>query len=371
MIASNMAKRLLLCKLGAIGDVIMTLPAAYALHSAGYQVDWICGRAVAPLLRSYPWINVIAVDEATILRGSAFSRALAIFSLWRRLGAVRYDLCATLYYDSRYKWLTLLVRSPRKLLLSRSERETRIIPGRSYTSEYARILLAGLPSNFADAESPSQLAPFPSPENLPPTAFPPAAGVIRIALVPAGARNVMRDSALRRWPVESYVELSRLLLSRGFEVVLVGGPEDTWASAFFSGLPVKDLIGRTSLLESISLFDSAQLVVTHDTGPLHMAATTSAAVVSIFGPTDPHWFAPQRHNCVALWGGEGFACRPCYDGRDFAPCEHNGCIRQITVSMVLAEIDTLLTAVREGRQLLPRIRTPKHTPIQITSAKLG
>jgi heptosyltransferase-2 len=46
--------RLLLIKFGAVGDVVMTLPAAHAMHLAGYQVDWVCGHAVAPLLRLYP-----------------------------------------------------------------------------------------------------------------------------------------------------------------------------------------------------------------------------------------------------------------------------------------------------------------------------
>ena len=101
----------------------------------------------------------------------------------------------------------------------------------------------------------------------------------------------------------------------------------------------------------------------HDTGPLHLAGITSTAIVAIFGPTDPRGRLPQRSNCVALWGGEGFACRPCYDGRDYAPCEHNGCMRQITPAMAFGEVETLLAARREGRDLLPRVRTPKHTPV--------
>ena len=43
-----------------------------------------------------------------------------------------------------------------------------------------------------------------------------------------------------------------------------------------------------------------------------------------------------------IWGGEGFACRPCYDGRDFPMCGNNGCMQQITSAMVMRQVEELL-----------------------------
>jgi heptosyltransferase-2 len=220
---------------------------------------------------------------------------------------------------------------------------------------------------YADNETPSQLAPI-FIEGLPPNPIARIWGKTRIVLVPAGARNSLRDDPLRRWPVERYVETAAALLSLGHEVILAGGPDDRWATTLFKGLAVTDKIGQLSLLETLALLDSADVTVVHDTGPLHMAGITSTAIVAIFGPTDPRGRLPQRANTVALWGGEGFACRPCYDGRDFAPCENNGCMQQITVAMVLEEVDALLTAVREGREHPPLVRVPPHTPLLPTIA---
>jgi heptosyltransferase-2 len=173
---------------------------------------------------------------------------------------------------------------------------------------------------------------------------------------------------LRRWPIENYVVLAKALVGRGFEVVLTGGPDDRWASAhFFSvaelapGGRFADLIGTLSLVETLALLDSAAVTVTHDTGPLHMAGITSTGIVAIFGPTDPHGRLPQRPNCVALWGGEGFACRPCYDGRDYAPCRHNGCMAQVTPEMVVEQIELLVRARVEAVARMPRVLTPSHT----------
>jgi len=362
--------RLLLIKFGAIGDVVMTIPAAHAMHRAGYKVDWVCGASVAPLLQLYPWINVLPVDDARLLRGSGPQRIAAVFSFWRRFGGRRYDVCATLYRDARYKWLALPVHARRKFLLSGATRETHLLPGRHHTDEYARILLAHAVSPQPDGETPHQLSPIPI-AGLPPNPLPLAAGRPRIVLVAAGARNTMRDDALRRWPIDNYVELAAALLQRGCEVVLAGGPDDAWASPHFAHLPIADLTGKLTLLQMLALLDSATVTVTHDTGPLHLAGITSTAIVTIFGPTDPRGRLPQRANSVAIWGGEGFACRPCYDGRDYAPCTHNGCMTQVTAAMVLVEVDTLLAARRDGMPLLPRIVTPPHTPLVEISQAAG
>lgn len=341
-----MSGRVLICKLGAIGDAIMAIPAAYALHRRGAEVHWVCGAAVAPLLACYTWIHPIVADDRAILQGVPAERLKALTSLWRAIGRTKYDLCATLYYDPRYRVLCLPVRAAQKIVLSRTARETTLLDGRHHTDEYARILL-GLP----DGERPESLAPV-HPDRLPASPLPRSGNKARVVLIPAGAKNLMRDDALRRWPMENYISLASSLLQRGFEVLLAGGPQDTWAVPRFAGLAVIDQTGKLTLPEMVALLDDSDVVVTHDTGPLHMAGITGAGLIGIFGPTNPRGRLPQRANTVALWGGEGFACRPCYDGRDYAPCLHNGCMHQVTVQMVLDQVEALM-AQRNAASLRP------------------
>ena len=358
---TSLPRRALIVKFGSIGDVIMAIPGAAALYASGFAIDWVASESIAPVLRLYPWIHVIAVDEPSLLRGSYPLRLKTWLGLWRTLrqGIQRhgaYDILATLYYDRRYRWLTSFVPARRRISLSHTDRRMALLPGRHHTDEYARILC-----ERPDGETPHQLAPVSPPVLLPPSRdlHP---GKPRVILVPAGARNVLRDDALRRWPIENYVALAAALLHAGCEVLLVGGPEDRWASPHFAFLGATaapeafaDLLGSLSLVETLALLHSAQVTVTHDTGPLHLAGITSTAIVSIFGPTDPHGRLPRRSNTVALWGGEGFACRPCYDGRDYAPCLHNGCMSQITPGMALEQVNLLLQARSEGRKLPPRV----------------
>ena len=349
--------RLLLVKLGAIGDVIMAIPAAASMHAQGWEIDWVCGEVVAPILRLYPWINVLPVDERRLLRGGQTGRIRLMLALWGQLRDRSHDTIATLYYDRRYRLLTWPVRAARKVWLSETERSARLLPGRHHTDEFARIL-----SGRRDDQTPQQLAPV-LPPGLAGLPRPPASGRSRVVLVPGGARNMLRDDALRRWPLENYVEMARLLIEAGYEVVLAGGPEDDWVLAAFAGLPVQSFVGKFSLVDTLGLLDSAEVTVTHDTGPLHLAGITRTSIAAIFGPTDPYGRLPQRANCVAFWGGEGFACRPCYDGRDYAPCTNNGCVQQVTPAMVAAEVQALLTARGEGRSDPPRVILPMRTPV--------
>jgi len=334
--------RVLIVKFGAIGDVIMALPAVQALHKQGAKIHWVCGAAVAPLLLCYPWICVIVADDRAILHGTMGQRLRALVKLWRAIGLHKYDLCATLYYDARYKLLTPFVRAERKIMLSSAERERRLLPTRSHSDEYARILL-----NKEDSVRPESVVPV-RPETLPTCPLPQRNGKLRVGIAPGGASNMLRQQTLRRWPVAGYAELARELLRREYEVVLLGGPDDVWVRPEFTGLEVIDAIGVLGLPEVISACDTCDVVVSHDTGPMHLAALSQASLVGLFGPTDPGSFLPRRKGVRGIWGGEGFACRPCYDGRDFAPCLDNGCMRQITTSMVIRQVDALLDERAQG-----------------------
>ena len=353
-------RRVLLVKPGAIGDVIMLLPAAYALHQQGLRVEWICGTTMAPVLRLYPWIKPIVIDEAVFLRGSIGARVRNLLRLWPHLWSSllgeRYELIATVYYDPRYRLLTLPTRAVRRVQLSRTDRARKLLPGRHHTDEFARILLG-----WPDDVRPRPLAPV-MPPILPPSPRARRGDRPRVLLVPGGARNLLRDDALRRWPTENYAEVARGLLQAGCEVLLSGGPDDRWVREAFAGLAVEDLIGEFSLVETLGLMHDCDVVLTHDTGPLHLAGLTSAGIVAIFGPTDPRGRLPQRAGTVALWGGEGFACRPCYDGQSYAVCHRNECMEQVTPSMVLAEVHQMLGAQARGEApAAPRVVTPEST----------
>jgi heptosyltransferase-2 len=326
----------------------MAIPAAHALHLEGWEIDWVCGSAVLPVLQLYPWIRAIEANDRALVRGGTVAKLGALFKLWRLLAGSSYDLCATLYYDPRYRLMTLPVRAKRRISLSLTERDRRLLPGRHHTDEFARIL-----SGRADGEVPRAFSPVRA-EGLPQSPLPRRQERARVVLAPGGAKNMLADDTLRRWPLESYVTLAASLLAAGVDVVLIGGPDDAWVQPAFAGSTATDLIGRLALVQTVALLDEADVLVTHDTGPLHLGGITRVGIVSIFGPTDPHGRLPQRPGTLAVWGGEGFACRPCYDGQTYAPCRNNGCMQQVSPAMVEAEVRAMLAL----RNAPPRVATP-------------
>ena len=197
--------RALLIKFGAIGDVVMAIPAAHELYRAGYTVDWVCGPAVLPVLALYPWIRAIVADDRALVQGSHIRKLRALAGIWKAIAGRSYDLCATLYYDPRYRLLAAPIRSRRKLMLSTTKRALRLLPGRHHTDEYARMLLG-----LDDGVRPTSLTPV-RPERMPPSPLP-RGGRVRVILAPAGARNMLRDDALRRWPVEMYAQVAAELI---------------------------------------------------------------------------------------------------------------------------------------------------------------
>jgi heptosyltransferase-2 len=322
-------------KIGAIGDAASVLPGALRLHQSGFEIDWLCGKTIAPLLSCYSWVRPIVVNDELLFGNRKASALWQIMRTWGRLIGSSYDLCAILQYDRRYRILTLPVRSRRSIVLSQHLRGFKLISERHHSAEYARILCG-----LADKYCADNIAPV-APDQLPPNPIE-TQSKIRIALAPGGARNLLRDDAQRRWPLDSYYSLAQILLDKGCEVVLTGGPGDRWVEERFSELPVDSRIARWSIPQTLAFYQSCDCVITHDTGPLHLAGLVSCGLIGLFGPTAPSKALPRRNGVIGLWGGERLACRPCYDGKGFAKCDWNGCMISIPLQRVVAAVESLL-----------------------------
>lgn len=116
-----------------------------------------------------------------------------------------------------------------------------------------------------------------------------------------------------------------------------------WASAL-PGWPKRclDLTGRTSLPEMVEWIRLSQLMVTNDTGPMHVAAALDKPVVALMGPTEPRRTGPygQMANVLQL----DLPCVPCLKPR-CAWRQPNECLRALTVETVFAAVEGKLATV--------------------------
>jgi lipopolysaccharide heptosyltransferase II len=154
----------------------------------------------------------------------------------------------------------------------------------------------------------------------------------------------------RRWPAERYAAVARALLSDGFRVVVVGGPGDREVTGRVAAAApgVLDLGGATDLQDLAALLSNLQVLVTNDTGPMHLATAVGTRTVSVWGPSDPSETAPPGggHRLVT---GDALPCRPCRrnhcprSGRGtMLPDAYEECMRLVDAGRVISAVHQIL-----------------------------
>lgn len=339
-----MDRHFLIVRLAGIGDVVMASAAARRIRDSAprARITWLTGGVPAPLVERLADVDdVIAVDERRLLCGGPMARAGVLLPLWRRLLGGGISDVLLLHVDRRYRLLVAPLVSARVRMLVRGRT---LIRGRSFADECARLMDADSNAGPIAAHALlGRLRPGPA-SPLRRSSRP------RVVLVPGGTRNVLRESALKRWPVERYAAVARELGPEA-DIVLVGDAQDAWVASSFDGIAVDNRIGALGLAQTLDLMQACELVVAHDTGPMHVARLAGAPLIALFGPTDPAEFAPADELTTVLWGGSRIACRPCYDGHEFAECDENICMTDIDPAIVVRTARTVLARGRATRPL--------------------
>jgi heptosyltransferase-2 len=328
-----MTTRILLVKVAALGDAVMASTILPAVHARwpGAELTWVAGRAVAPLARLFEGVHrVVEVNERKLLRGGVFARVGALARAWRDIGR-GYDVALVAHSDARYGMLAWWCAARHVRRVSVGAGNAR---GRWHGDAYA--WLAGDGDTWGPRASGARYGLLKR-ELLPPA--PPVGGTGPLVVVaPGGARNVLRDDALRRWPLERWTALVRSLAGSGARVVAVGGPEDAAEGAACAAAGATDLTGRTTVETLLSLLSASACVVSHDSGVLHLALLVRAPVVALFGPTRAEGRIPPGARATVLSAAPGLACAPCYDGFAYAPCARNACLADVSVEEVASAV---------------------------------
>jgi ADP-heptose:LPS heptosyltransferase len=141
----------------------------------------------------------------------------------------------------------------------------------------------------------------------------------------------------KRWPVESFVNLTQELLAKTkFDIVILAGPDDKFCEAFekIDSPRLYNLQGKTSLSESMAYLEYSKLCIGNDSGMNHIAEAYGVPVVTLFGPTDPRFgFAPHGSKSITL--SKELWCKPCSTtGKKDCFRDQHYCMQMITVKEV-------------------------------------
>lgn len=158
-----------------------------------------------------------------------------------------------------------------------------------------------------------------------------------VAIFPGGS---IRE---KQWPIERFREVARFVVERGYNIAVVGGREDAALGEIISeGINQRmNLCGRLSLLESAAVIDQAELLITGDSGIMHIASGLGTKMVALFGPGNIKKWASKNDNTVVV--SKNLSCSPCSQFGYTPRCKNDvACMKQITVEEVYAKAIELL-----------------------------
>jgi heptosyltransferase I len=322
--------RILVIKLSSLGDLFHALPAVHNLKTAlNASVDWVTQEEYVDLVKCFT-----PVDRVIPFHRKTFFRSFASFM--RELRAFEYDYIVDLQG---------LLKSAVVAGLARGK--TRIGP--SFSREGARLFYSAV----AGKRDKSRHAVD---ENLDvvrylglgvtPHEFPvkfPAAGLTekrpRIAILPVSRWQT------KTWPADRFAEVAKILGKKtNATFFLLGGAGERDVCdriASILGSAAVNMAGKTSMSETGGLLKEMDMLISNDSGPVHMAAAVGTPVLAIFGPTESLRTGPfGGKHCVVR---TALPCQPCFS----RVCRYDTvrCMEQLTVEAVsVAALDVL-----EGR----------------------
>ena len=294
-------KKILVIKLGALGDFVLALAAMKRIREAHpkAKITLLTTPPFEALAKASPYFNSIETDG----RPAGFGQWMALMGRIRR---AKYDRIYDLQTSGRSGWMFRMLgpfgrpqwsgiaggashrhASPRRKTMHTLERQA------------DQLRVAGI---WPDAPTEPGYAPPPDLSWImkkAPEARPVAGGVKPrpyVLLVPGGSSHRME----KRWPVESYAELAAILRAEGYDLVIIGGPEESaLARAIQRKAQARDLTGRTDFAQIAMLGARAAAAVGNDTGPVHLIAAAGAPTLVLFSKaSDPDLCSPRGHVSV-------------------------------------------------------------------------
>lgn len=150
----------------------------------------------------------------------------------------------------------------------------------------------------------------------------------------------------RRWDSKNFIELINTIIKDfpHLEIVLIGskGEQEYTEKIFshFTNSKVINTAGKTSLAQLITLIKNAKLVISNDTGPMHLSFAVNTPVVCLFGPCSPEQYGIST-NAIVIY--KKVYCSPCVHDFEVAPCNGNNvCMQLISTNEVYDKVKPIL-----------------------------
>ncbi|MBR6127009.1 glycosyltransferase family 9 protein [bacterium] len=321
-------KKILIIRLGAIGDAVFTtiIPYAIKLKYPDCEVHYVLQKEVVGLMGNNPYIDKIFTWDRQA--GKKFGY---IYKMSKIFAEEKYDVIFNLN-NTLKTFLLSFLSFPRK-----------IVPKKQYGKSWVEDFFITAKTVFSDIEIPDRLylGINPDSENK-------INGILDgykrpfFVFTPGGATS--RNRAGRMWSLDFWNNLSDMVLKNfGGTIFVCGSSSEKEIHTTLKKDGVVVLSGDLSLEESGAILSKADLVVSGDTGPLHIASAYNVKTLALLGSTSPDKIKPYGKN--GYWISSDFECKYCWKKKCKYMGEKGGitpCMSELKPMQVFEKIENIL-----------------------------
>jgi heptosyltransferase I len=332
---------LCLLRTSAIGDVTHVVPLVRTLQDAwpATKLTWIVGKLESRVVGDLPGVEFVVFDK---------SRGWRAFSdVKRALAGRRFDALLHLQVALRANLLSAMVRAPVRIGYDRARSRDLhgLFVNRRIPTRTGQHVLDAMASFLEPLGLEQTIVRWDIP-------IPRSAHEFAESRLPGDTRTLIVSACsshrLRNWLPDRYAAVIDHAISRGWRVALCGGPS-TYERDFGNAIVEKckskplDLIGKDTLKQFLALCKRARLVLTPDSGPMHMANAVGTAVLGLHAATNPSRSGPysDRRWCVDRYDAAArrFLGKPADQLKWGTKIERDGVMELITVRDVIERFD--------------------------------
>jgi len=330
-------KRILIVKPSSMGDIVHSLPFLNAIKSCHpkSEIHWVVAKGLEGLLEGHPMIDeLIVIDKDKWKKlGKASETVREIRKLLREVKHKRYDLVIDLQGLFRSGIITMATGAPVRVGFSEAREggwlfyTGKVKGGKDIHAVDRYLKIAESLGCITD----NVIFPFPLIREDTGEAGEIKAALKDYVVIVPGARW---DTKI--WPAERFGKIASMLPLKS---LVIGSKTDEGIAekvVHASDGNAVSLAGETNLRELMEIMRGAKLVISNDSGPMHIAAGFNVPVIAIFGPTSPALTGPYGKGHVVLRSDA--ECSPCIKRR----CGNLKCTPGISVAIVYEKIRSRL-----------------------------
>jgi ADP-heptose:LPS heptosyltransferase len=335
-------KRIVICKFKGLGSIIQSTPMIAALREKypNAEIIFVSTQANEAFLKRIDLIDTIL----TLQDKNAFALIGSLFKTWFRLVRMRPDVYIDLEIYSNFSTLVTLFS------LSKNRIGFYLRSSSFRMGIYTHMMFFN--SKVPISEVYLQIARLFGPLKSNPGLFPMDKNIqLNSGFIPKNNYIVINPNASdlrieRRWGKENFRTLIQQIQQKypDLELILIGsGGERPYVSEVLEGInspKIRNLAGKTSIDELIGIIKHAYLVITNDTGPMHIAFSCKSSTICLFGPCSPEQYGWIENTKVIY---KKVYCSPCVHDFSTPPCKgNNTCMQLIEVSEVMQTVNSFL-----------------------------